>query len=294
VKFIYQPSEGTQPQSLEAVLSGWLAWVSRAQLKQWIKAGHITVDGHLEKPGAWLEAGQVIEISQPAPVPHAAEPQNLGLPIHYQDEHLVVISKPAGMATHPGPGWWKGSCINGLLYEVTDWPGIGGVAGPGIVHRLDVETTGLLIFAKTDQAHQGLLKAILEKRVEREYVAVVEGRLLGDGVIDAPLGRDSIDTARVCVRPDGKPAVTRWRSLETTPALSLLALRLETGRTHQIRVHLASSGHPVWGDARYGQKGPFLALHAKRLALKHPVTGEPLEWHLPPPASWEVFGFQGS
>jgi 23S rRNA pseudouridine1911/1915/1917 synthase len=276
------------PQSLETFVAAQLG-CDRLEVRKWVQAGLVKVDGAPGKASRYVQPGQAIAVEPPPPTPHEAEPQDLPLPIRYQDAHLVVVAKPTGMATHPGPGWWKGSCVNALLYAVPEWPGVGGVAGPGIVHRLDRDTSGLLVFAKTDAAHQALLKAVKERDFDREYLAWVEGCLEGEGTIDAPLERDPDEPQKVAVRPDGKRAVTHWRAIESGPERSLLAVTLETGRNHQIRVHMAHIGHPVVGDPVYGHGGPFMALHAWRLGLTHPVTGERLAFEEPPPEAWAAF-----
>jgi 23S rRNA pseudouridine1911/1915/1917 synthase len=277
------------PQALETFVAAQLG-VDRLEVRKWVQAGLVTVDGAPGKASRYVQPGQVIEASPPPPKVHEAEPQDLPLPIRYQDAHLVVVAKPAGMATHPGPGWWKGSCVNALLHAVPAWPGVGGVAGPGIVHRLDRDTSGLLVFAKTDAAHQALLKAVKERDFDREYLAWVEGRLEGEGTIDAPLERNPDDPQKVMVRPDGKSAVTHWRAIESGDARSLLAVKLETGRNHQIRVHMAHIGHPVVGDPVYGHGGALMALHAWRLAFEHPLTGDRLAFEEPAPERWAGFG----
>jgi 23S rRNA pseudouridine1911/1915/1917 synthase len=277
------------PQALETFVAAQLG-VDRLAVRTWVQSGLVTVDGAPGKASRYVTPGQVIAASPPPPAPHEAEPQDLPLPIRHEDEHLVVVAKPAGMATHPGPGWWKGSCVNALLFAVPHWPGVGGVAGPGIVHRLDRDTSGLLVFAKTDAAHQALLKAVKERDFDREYLAWVEGRLEGEGTVDAPLERDPDEPQKVAVRPDGKPAVTHWRAIASGDERSLLAVRLETGRNHQIRVHMAHLGHPVVGDPVYGRGGETMALHAWKLGFDHPVTGKRLALEEAPPASWAAWG----
>jgi 23S rRNA pseudouridine1911/1915/1917 synthase len=284
LSFQVQAEETSQP--LEQFLAQKLQQ-PYLKIRAWIQAGHVTVDGQNGKASRWLKLGQRISVNPPLPEPHAAQPQNLRLPIRYQDQALVVVAKPAGMATHPGPGWWQGSCVNALLYAVSDWPGVGGVAGPGIVHRLDRDTTGLLLFAKTDEAHQALLQASQSHALRRVYLAWVEGQIDGKGRIEQPLARDSAQPQRMCVSSQGKYALTHYQVLVSHPQRSLLMLKLETGRTHQIRVHLASLGHPVWGDSVYGQGGAFLALHAWQLTFLHPLSASPLTFTEAPPASWQ-------
>lgn len=282
------PEEGQQP--LEQFLAMKLEQ-DYLKLRKWIQAGHVTVDGLPGKARRWVLPGQKIEVFAPPPSPHAAQPQNLPLPIRYHDADLVVVAKPAGMASHPGPGWWRGSCVNALLYAIPDWPGVGGVAGPGIVHRLDRDTTGLLIFAKTDRAHRALLHASQNRLIERHYLAWVVGELTGQGRIDQPLARNPDEPQKMRLDPDGKAALTHYQALYSSPTGSLLQLKLETGRTHQIRVHLASLGHPVWGDPLYGCGGPFLALHAWQLGFQHPISGALLELVEPLPNTWLDQGF---
>lgn len=285
----YTVPDDVAPQSLETFVAAQVG-VDRLEVRQWVQAGRVLVDGLPGKASRYVKPGQAIDVDPPPPRPHEAVPQDLPLPIRHQDDHLVVVAKPAGMATHPGPGWWKGSCVNALLHHVAVWPGVGGVAGPGIVHRLDRDTSGLLIFAKTDATHQALLAAVKARLVDREYLAWVEGSIAGEGTIEAPLDRDPLAPQRVMVRQGGKPAVTHYRVLASGPDRSLLRLTLETGRNHQIRVHMAHLGHPVVGDPVYGAGGAFMALHAWRLAFAHPLTGEPLALIEPPPAAWEALG----
>ncbi len=287
-EFVVPPD--VEPQALETFVASRLPDTDRLVVRDWVKQGRVLVDGVPGKSSRYVQGGQRIDVTPPPLTPHEAEPQDLDLPIRFQDADLLVVAKPTGMATHPGPGWWKGSCVNALLHAVKDWPGISGIAGPGVVHRLDRDTTGLLIFAKSQRAHQALLEACRKHDVHREYLAWVEGKLEGKGTIDAPLGRDDAAPDRVIVRPDGKQAVTHWEALVTGDARSLLRVRLETGRNHQIRVHMAAGGHPVWGDPVYGHGGPFMALHAWKLAFRHPVTDQVLELTEPPPAAWEALG----
>ncbi|MEB3329428.1 MAG: RluA family pseudouridine synthase [Candidatus Sericytochromatia bacterium] len=222
--------------------------------------------------------------------PHPALPRDLPLPIRHLDDDVVVVAKPGGMATHPGPGWWQASCVNALLHAVPHWPGVGGVAGPGIVHRLDRDTSGLLVFARSDRAHRPLLEDAAAHRLGRVYLAWVEGVVAAPGEVDAPLGRDDDDRQQVVVREDGKAARTRYAPVAIRGGRTLLQVWPETGRTHQIRVHLAHRGWPIVGDVRYGTPGEALLLHAWHLALTHPGTGEACAWTEPPPATWGELG----
>lgn len=283
------PADAT-PQALERFVAAELGTVDYLTVRTWVQDGRVLVDGQPGKASRYVQPGQHIAVSPPPPTPHEAVPEALPLPIRFADDHLVVVAKPAGMATHPGPGWWRGSCVNALLHAIPDWPGVGGVAGPGIVHRLDRDTTGILVFAKTDAAHKALLAIARDRTWARYYLAWVTGRLDGEGTIDQPLGRSDDDPQKVCVRPDGKAAVTHWRSLASIDERSLIALKLDTGRNHQIRVHLAAIGHPVVGDATYGTAGEAMLLHAVHLAWTHPITGAALTFTEPTPASWRPFG----
>ena len=273
---------GQSDRSLEALLAEILK-LPHLTVRAWIQAGHVRLDQERTRPGRRPRCGQRISVIPPPLQPHPAQPQALELPIHYQDQALIVVHKPAGMATHPGPGWWQGSCVNALLHALSDWPGVGGVAGPGIVHRLDRDTSGLLLFARNDFSHRALLAALQARQIERGYLAWVEGELSGEGLIDQPLGRDPQHPQQVIVTAFGKPARTHYRVLAQHKGRSLLELKLETGRTHQIRVHLACSGHPVCGDPRYGQAGSYMSLHAWQLHLIHPDSGQPLTFRCVPP-----------
>jgi 23S rRNA pseudouridine1911/1915/1917 synthase len=283
------PADAT-PQALERFVAAHLGTVDYLTVRQWAQAGLVLVDSQPGKASRYVQPGQTITVTPPPPKPHEAVPEDLPLPIRFADDHLVVVAKPAGMATHPGPGWWHGSCVNALLHAITDWPGVGGFAGPGIVHRLDRDTTGILVFAKTDAAHQALLAVARDRLWQRHYLAWAAGRMAGAGTIDLPLGRSDDDPQTVCVREDGKQAITHWQAIESHDDRSLIALRLETGRNHQIRVHLAASGHPILGDPVYGTPAAGLALHAVHLAFAHPITGEALAFTEPTPEAWRPYG----
>ncbi len=271
------------PQSLERYLAAQLQ-IDYLLARSWIREAYVLVDGAPGKASRYLKAGQRLSVTPPPPKPHPAEPEALDLPIVYADADLVVVNKPAGMASHPGPGWWRGSCVNALLY-LLNWPGINGVAGPGIVHRLDRDTSGLMVFARSQSAHQALLTAMQQRLIKREYLAWVSGCISGSGSINARLGRDPKAPERVIVKVDGQTALTHYQVLQSRSERSLVKLKLETGRTHQIRVHLQHLGHPIIGDPVYGlnpdpdlndQAEIGLALHAYRLSLKHPVSAETL------------------
>jgi 23S rRNA pseudouridine1911/1915/1917 synthase len=223
-----------------------------------------------------------------AAVPSTAEPQRpeyIPLAIVDEDDSLIVVDKPAGLVVHPGAGNRTGTLMNALLAHA---PALAAVPRAGIVHRLDKDTTGLLVVAKTAEAHTNLVRQLAARAVEREYLALVDGVVARDGEVDAPIGRHRTARTRMAVTARGKPARTRYRVLERFAGATLLSVRLETGRTHQIRVHLRAIGHPLMGDPTYGKRGAKLelsrqALHAARLALIHPVRGDRREWHAPLP-----------
>jgi 23S rRNA pseudouridine1911/1915/1917 synthase len=233
------------------------------------------------KPGEKLRGGETLEVTLPAPAPAEPAPEAIPLDIVYEDDHLIVVDKPAGMAVHPGPGHSGRTLVNALLAHCPHLPGIGGVQRPGIVHRLDKDTSGLIIVAKDDATHIGLTRALRERKVQKTYLALVEGRLSPkEALIDAPIGRDPNNRRRMMVRGvAGREAQTRYKVLEELPGFSLIEAAPITGRTHQIRVHMASIGHPIAGDPVYGHASkqlPRQFLHASRLRFVHPVTGKEL------------------
>ncbi len=249
-------------------------------------------------PAERVKPGDVYEVIVPAPVPCDPVPQAIALDIVYEDELLLVLDKPPGLVVHPAAGNPDGTLVNALLAHCAGrLSGIGGVVRPGIVHRLDKDTSGLMVVAKTDAAHAALSAQFADRSLSRDYLAVVHGvPRPAAGVIEAPIGRDPRHRQRMAVvRRGGKPAVTRYRLVEAfaSSAAALLDCRLETGRTHQIRVHLASRGHPLVGDALYGRRAaqahpaiqafPRQALHAARLRFVHPASGEPMEFRCRPP-----------
>ena len=272
---------------LDYYLAGLGLDLTRSRLRQLIDSGDVLVNGATVKPAYRVRPGDRVMVSVPPPKPSIAVPQDIPLTVIYQDADLVVIDKPTGLAAHPGPGHPDRTLVNGLLALCPDIQGIGGEIRPGIVHRLDKDTSGLMMAAKTETAHHNLSQQIKERRVEKGYLALVEGAPESDsGVIEAPIGRDPRRRTRMAVTAGGRESRTGYRLLERAGRYSLLELQLHTGRTHQARVHLAWLGHPLLGDAVYGKRSPLLPrhfLHAHRLAFAHPATGEPLEFRSPLP-----------
>ncbi|MEZ0116757.1 UNVERIFIED_ORG: 23S rRNA pseudouridine1911/1915/1917 synthase [Heyndrickxia coagulans] len=261
---------------------------SRSQVQQWIKDGDITVNGKKEKANYRLQTGDLVEIEVPEPELPDIEPEDLHLDIYYEDADVLVVNKPKGMVVHPSNGHFTGTLVNGLMYHCKDLSGINGVLRPGIVHRIDKDTSGLLMVAKNDYAHEKLAAQLSEKTVTRKYFALVHGNIPHEaGTIDAPIGRDPADRQRMAVVDNGKDAVTHFRVLERFERFTFIECRLETGRTHQIRVHMKYIGHPLAGDPKYGPKKTIdfggQALHAGVLGFRHPRTGETLTFEAPLP-----------
>lgn len=280
---------------LDSVLA-ILAGTARTEAQRWIEAGAALLNGRLAKGSARLKEGDILSLLRPEPVEWQVRPQQLPLDVVYEDAALLVVNKPKGMVVHPAPGNPEGTLVNALLWHCRgELSGIGGVLRPGIVHRIDKDTSGLLVVAKTDAAHRSLAEQIAVHSFLREYRAVVYGGLkTPEGTVDAPIGRHPIDRKRMSVNENGKPACTHYRLIEQLNGFSHIACRLETGRTHQIRVHMASIGHPVAGDPVYGPKKVITALqgqclHAKTLGFIHPLTGEALQFDCPLPVYFTEF-----
>lgn len=266
-----------------------LTELSRGLANEQIKNGQVLVNGETKKAKYAVKEGDVIsyEVPEPEVVEYVAE--DLPLEIIYQDEDVAVVNKPQGMVVHPSAGHTSGTLVNALMYHIKDLSGINGVLRPGIVHRIDKDTSGLLMIAKNDQAHLALADELKNKKSLRKYWAIVHGNLPNDrGVIEAPIGRSGKDRKKQAVTAKGKPALTRFQVLERFGDYTLVELQLETGRTHQIRVHMAYIGHPVAGDEAYGPrktlKGHGQFLHARTLGFTHPRTGEVLEFTAEAPA----------
>ena len=276
---------------IDALLARSLPSLSRSQVQKLLEQGMVTLNGRALKKNFRCSAGETYEVLLPEPDDLPLIPQNIPLDVVYEDGDLIVINKPRGLVVHPAPGHPDGTLVNALLYHCGDsLSGIGGQRRPGIVHRIDKDTSGLLIVAKNDFAHQGLSAQLADHSLCREYEALVRGNFKQDcGTIDKPIGRHPIDRKRMAVTDkNSKPAVTHWQLLASYRGYSHILCRLETGRTHQIRVHMASIGHPLLGDFTYGAPSPEKGLvgqclHARRLRFVHPRTGDHvlLETELP-------------
>lgn len=268
----------TSGQRLDKALAD-LSPLSRGQANDQIKQGLVLVNGQQKKAKYTVQAGDVICFELPKEEVLEYQAQNIPLDIIYEDDTLAIINKPQGMVVHPSAGHPSGTMVNALMYHIKDLSSINGVVRPGIVHRIDKDTSGLLMVAKTDAAHQALAEELKAKKSLRKYLAIVHGNLPNDrGMIEAPIGRSEKDRKKQAVTAKGKEAVTRFTVLERFGDYSLVELQLETGRTHQIRVHMAYIGHPVAGDPLYGPRktltGHGQFLHAKTLGLTHPMTGK--------------------
>ena len=281
-----------QPARLD-VLCAQAAQASRSQAARWIENGLCTVDGKTQtKPSFKAAAGAALRLQVPEAVESTVEKEDIPLEILYEDEDVAVVVKPCGMVVHPAAGNESGTLVNALLFAMDDLSGIGGVRRPGIVHRLDKDTSGLLMVAKNDAAHQSLSDQLRARTMEKHYLAVVEGCMREEsGLVDKPIARSKKDRKKMAVDPEGREALTEWRLVENLQNAALLDVHIMTGRTHQIRVHMQSLHHPVAGDPIYGFKNgvkvPRLMLHAHTLAFDHPRTGERLFFRADPPEAFE-------
>ncbi|MBS0288534.1 MAG: 23S rRNA pseudouridine(1911/1915/1917) synthase RluD [Proteobacteria bacterium] len=269
---------------------------SRTRLTQWIRKGQVLLDGLVIAPKVKVNGGESVTI-QAVVESHEENGEPIPLNIQFEDENLLVVNKPANFVVHPAAGNRRGTLLNALLYHV---PSLALLPRAGIVHRLDKNTTGLMVIAKTLSAHTGLVSALQNRDIQRDYIALVSAEVIAGGTIDAPIGRHPHQRTKMAVVSSGKPARTHYRCLKRYIGFTLLDVKLETGRTHQIRVHLSHQGYPIVGDAPYGwryrlppKSSPELAqalmvfnrqaLHAKGLSLIHPITKEPLSWQAPLP-----------
>ena len=265
---------------------------SRSQVQQWIKDDVVTVNGKAVKVNYKVKEEDEITVTIPEPEALDIQPEDLNLEIYYEDADVLVVNKPRGMVVHPAPGHTSGTLVNGLMHHCTDLSGINGVMRPGIVHRIDKDTSGLLMVAKNDMAHESLVNQLVAKTVTRRYKAIVHGVIPHDkGTIDAPIGRDKKERQSMTVDENGKNAVTHFQVLERFKDFTLVECRLETGRTHQIRVHMKYIGYPLAGDPKYGPKKTLdmngQALHAGILGFDHPRTGEYIQFEAPIPEVFE-------
>jgi 23S rRNA pseudouridine1911/1915/1917 synthase len=295
-------------QRLDRFIAGHVPGLSRSRVVQLLEAGAVQVNGAAPRKSDRTTPGDRIDVAVPPPEPTDITPEPIPLDVLYEDRDLLVLDKPAGMVVHPAPGHRSGTLVNALLHHVHDLAGIGGVLRPGIVHRLDKDTSGLLIVAKREESHRRLSSALKRREIRRTYLAASWGHLGGETLtVRAPIGRSRGDRRRMAVVEGGRSATTHFRRVERWLAADLLHAELETGRTHQIRVHLSSIGHPVVGDATYGRaaargmSGRFRAwaqemdrrvprqfLHAATLRFRHPTTGEMLAFEAPLPADLEA------
>ncbi len=280
-------------QRLDQYLAVRLPAASRTMISGLIRSGRVSLNGRVKaKASCRVRPGDQIEIIVPAPLPVRLDPEPVAFDPVFEDEHLLVLSKPPGVVVHPACGHHTGTLVHGLLFHCTTLSGISGVQRPGIVHRLDKDTSGIMVVAKDDQAHQGLARMFKERRVRKLYHALVHGRPDGQqGRIDLPIGRHPVHRKKMAIQPEtGRRAATRWQvEEEFSSGLTLLAITLETGRTHQIRVHMAAAGWPVAGDLVYGRSRSGYhdlgierqCLHASLLSFDHPLTGESLRFQAP-------------
>lgn len=276
---------------IDKVLSEELIAYSRSQIQQWLKDSLVRVNNKVVKANYKVQPADEVIIQLPKPKMMVVSPENIPLDIVYEDQDVVVINKPQGMVVHPSAGHFKGTMVHALLYHIKDLSSINDVIRPGIVHRIDKDTSGLLIVAKNNQAHEALAKQLKDKTILRKYIALIHGEVPHEqGTIDAPIGRSKTNRKMQAIIKDGRSAVTHFKVLEKFTGYTLIELQLETGRTHQIRVHMKYIGHPVAGDPVYGPKktlkGEGQFLHAKVLGFTHPTTHERMVFEAPLP---EIF-----
>ncbi|MFM1885390.1 MAG: hypothetical protein RL026_547 [Pseudomonadota bacterium] len=287
---------------LDVVLAALLPQYSRSRIAGWIKEGAVQLQGRPAKPKDLVFGGEAVALRAELPPDESVLPQAIALEVRYQDAQLLVVDKPVGLVVHPGAGNPSGTLQNALLA----WdPKLATVPRAGIVHRIDKDTSGLLVVARSIEAHAALVEMLREHAIHREYLALVVGRVTGGGTVDQPIGRHRTDRLKMAIRADGRDAVTHYRVAERFRNHTLLRVNLETGRTHQIRVHMAHVGHPLVGDPVYGGRRQLTAgedpaaraallafrrqaLHAARLAFEHPITGQAIEVESTPPADLQA------
>lgn len=294
---LFNIGEELAGQRLDVALVRLLPELTRARAQKLLEEGLVLVEGRSQKANYRVKKGESVQVFIPPPKPAEYEPEDIALNILYEDQDLLVLDKPKGQVVHPAAGHGSGTLVNALLHHCQSLSGIGGEARPGIVHRLDKDTSGILVIAKNDRAHVALSQQFKAHSVTREYVAIVHGDVKQDkGTISACLGRHPRDRKKMAVLPEGKGrrAVTHFQVLERFGRFTYLLLQLETGRTHQIRVHLSFIGHPVAGDPVYGPKRARLplsgqALHARKLGFVHPADNRYMEFTSEPPAEFQAF-----
>ncbi|MCA0969349.1 RluA family pseudouridine synthase [Halobacillus litoralis] len=288
----YIVEEQDQSQRIDKLLSTVMDDVSRSQIQGWVKDAVVKVNGEAVKSNYKVHEGDTITWEIPEPEPMELVAEDLNLEIVYEDSDVIVVNKPAGMVVHPAAGHGSGTLVNGLLYHCNDLSGINGVERPGIVHRIDMDTSGLLMVAKNDVAHRSLVEQLQNKSVERRYEAIVHGMITHEyGTIDAPIGRDPKDRQRMAVVEGGRDAVTHFQVIKHYDDFTHVECKLETGRTHQIRVHMRYINHPLAGDPKYGPRKTLdmhgQALHARTLGFEHPRTGEWKSFEVDPPEEFK-------
>lgn len=277
---------------IDKVLTALFADHSRSQVQQWLKDGAVSVNGEPVKANYKVKSADAIVVEVPEPEELEIVAEDLPIEIVYEDDDVAVVNKPQGMVVHPSAGHAQGTLVNALMYHMKNLSSINGVIRPGIVHRIDKDTSGLLMIAKNDQAHEALAQQLKDKTSLRKYIALVHGVIPHEkGTINAPIGRSKVDRKMQAIREDGKPAVTHFTVLERFENFTLVELQLETGRTHQIRVHMKYIGYPLAGDPVYGPKktlkGNGQFLHAKLLGFTHPQTNERMIFEAPLPEVFE-------
>ena len=286
---------------LDQALARMFPQYSRSRLKEWLLAGAITLNGRSKRPRDAVAGGEIVSLLAQAEAAVRAEPEPITLAVVFEDEDLLVVNKPAGLVVHPGAGNPAGTLMNGLLHHA---PTLEQVPRAGIIHRIDKDTSGLLLVAKTVEAHTALVRLLADREISRNYLAVCNGVLTGGGTIREPIARHPVDRKRMSIQQNGKPAVTHYTVIERFRAFTYISVRLETGRTHQIRVHFAHRRHALVGDPVYGgrlalpagatedlvavlRRFKRQALHAARLAFVHPVTAQAMELEAPPPTDFQ-------
>ena len=280
---------------LDAFLAESVEGVTRSAAARLIEDGMVLLDGKTAPKSCRLTGTETVEVTLPEPEPIDAVPQDIPLDVVYEDADVIVVNKPSGLVVHPAPGHPDGTLVNALLYHCGEsLSGVGGALRPGIVHRIDRDTSGLIIAAKNDAAHQSLAAQLKDHTLARTYECIVTGNLREDrGTVDAPIARDPRDRKRMAVVSGGRDAVTHWEVIARYPGYTHVRCKLETGRTHQIRVHMAYLGHPILGDMVYGAKKPVpgltgQCLHAVELRFLHPRTGEAVELRCPLPEEFQT------